>query len=126
MAASGFSYIFNSLYHGGNRRRSSISVVFISFWVWLISYKILKKKYFDLVFWIVAVASAVVFAVSHFPSIMYLIRVESIQALPEILIVELLVMNGIVSLFAAYYLRRYGFLVAVGIHFWTNVVWHVL
>ncbi|GAH57810.1 unnamed protein product, partial [marine sediment metagenome] len=37
-----------------------------------------------------------------------------------------ILLNGVVSLFAAYYFRKYGFLAAVGIHFWTDVVWHVV
>jgi hypothetical protein len=39
---------------------------------------------------------------------------------------EIILLNGIVSIFAAYYFRKFGFLAPVGIHFWTDVVWHVI
>jgi len=35
-------------------------------------------------------------------------------------------LNGLMSIFAAYYFRKYGFLAPVGIHFWADIVWHVL
>ena len=38
----------------------------------------------------------------------------------------IVLLNSIVSLFAAYYLRKSGFLAPVGIHFWTDIVWHVV
>ena len=35
-------------------------------------------------------------------------------------------MNGSLSVVAASFMRRWGILAAVGVHFWTDVVWHVL
>jgi hypothetical protein len=35
-------------------------------------------------------------------------------------------LNWVISIFAAYYFRKYGFLAAVGIHFWTDIIWHVI
>ena len=99
---------------------------FISFWVWLISYIILKKRWQNQVFWIVTFFSALTFALGHFPSVMILFGLNTIQEIPFVLISEIILLNGIVSLFAAYYFRKYGFLAAVGIHFWTDVVWHVI
>ncbi len=42
------------------------------------------------------------------------------------LLVEIFVLNGILSLFAAWGLRRSGLLAAVGMHFWCDVVMHVV
>jgi hypothetical protein len=39
---------------------------------------------------------------------------------------EIVLLNGMLGMFAAYGLGKHGFLAAVGIHFWTNIVWHVL
>ncbi len=99
---------------------------FISFWVWLISFVLLKKRHQSTVFWIVAVVSALAFAAGHFPSVMILVNAKSIADLPSALIVEIFLLNGLVSLPAAYYLRRAGFLAAVSVHFWTDAVWHVV
>lgn len=99
---------------------------FISFWVWLVSSLLLKGRWQPQIFWIVAVISALAFAVAHLPSVMFLLGVESMQAIPPPLLVEITLLNGSLSLFAAHYFKIYGFLAAVGIHFWADVVWHVI
>ncbi len=98
---------------------------FISVWVWLISHVLLKKKWQPQIFWVVAVVSGIAFAAAHLPSVMFVVGIKSINNLPLALIVELLIINGTLSLFAAHYFRKYGFLAAVGIHFWADIVWHV-
>jgi hypothetical protein len=99
---------------------------FIPFWIWLISYVILKKKWQNPVFWIVATVSALAFAFGHIPSVMVLFEWKTIGEIPFALMSEIILLNSVVSIFAAYYFRRFGFLAPVGIHFWTDVVWHVL
>jgi hypothetical protein len=99
---------------------------FVSFWVWLISYIILKKRWQEQVFWIVAIFSALAFAFGHLPSVMMAFGVNQINEIPLVLMLEIILLNGVLSIFAAYYFRKYGFLAAVGIHFWTDVVWHVI
>lgn len=99
---------------------------FISFWVWLISYAILKRRWQNQIFWIIAVFSALAFALGHIPSVMVLFGLNSVSEIPFALMTEIILLNGVVSLFAAYYFRKFGFLAPVGIHFWTDVVWHVI
>jgi membrane protease YdiL (CAAX protease family) len=99
---------------------------FIPFWVWLISYVILKKRWQNQIFWLVAVFSALAFAFGHFPSVMILFGLNNINEIPLALMSEVILLNGVLSLFAAYYFRKFGFLAAVGIHFWTDGVWHVV
>ncbi len=99
---------------------------FISFWVWLISYVILKKRWQNQVFWIVTIFSALAFTVGHTPSVMILLGLNTVNEIPLALMSEIILLNGVLSLFAAYYFRKFGFLTAVGIHFWTDVIWHVV
>lgn len=99
---------------------------FISFWVWLISYVILKKRWQNQVFWVVTLFSALAFALGHFPSVMILFDLNTIQEIPFALTSEIILLNGVISIFAAYYFRKYGFLAAVGIHFWTDIIWHAV
>ncbi|OGS22018.1 MAG: hypothetical protein A2252_05935 [Elusimicrobia bacterium RIFOXYA2_FULL_39_19] len=99
---------------------------FVSFWVWLISGVFLKNRFQDEIFWGVSAVSAAFFAVSHFPVMMVLYDFKSISEIPQILMVEIILLNGLLSLFTAYYFRKYGYLAAVGIHFWADIVWHVL
>ncbi len=99
---------------------------FISFWVWLISFIILKNRWQNKVFWVVTFFSALAFALGHFPSIMILFDLNTIQEIPFALISEIILLNGVISIFTAYYLRKYGFLAAVGIHFWADIIWHAI
>lgn len=99
---------------------------FISFWVWLVSYVILKGRWQSQIFWIVAVFSALAFALGHVPSVVLLLGLKTVNQIPPALMGEMLLLNGVLSLFAAYYFRKFGFLAAVGIHFWTDVIWHVI
>jgi membrane protease YdiL (CAAX protease family) len=99
---------------------------FISFWVWLASSLFLKGRGQTPIFWVVAALSALLFAFGHLPSVMFIYGFESIQAVPPGLLIELVILNGSLSLLAAHYFRIYGFLAAVSIHFWVDAVWHVV
>ncbi len=99
---------------------------FISFWVWLISAVLLKGRWQTPIFWFVAVWAALAFAAGHLPALMFLLGLQQITAIPRLLLGEILLLNGLVSLLAAFYFRKYGFLAAVGLHFWTDIVWHVI
>ena len=91
---------------------------FISFWVWLIAYVLMKKRYLNSVFWIVSILSAIIFTIMHIPSIFTVYGLNTINKIPTILLIELFILKGSLSLFAAYNFRKYGFLTAVGIYFW--------
>jgi len=99
---------------------------FISFWFWLVFYIILKKKFLKQGFWIIAFVSAIVFALGHVPSVLLILGLDSIKDISNALMAEIILLNGILSLFAAYYFRKYGILAAMGIHFWTDIIWHVI
>jgi hypothetical protein len=60
------------------------------------------------------------------PSLMIILGVSSPGAFPPALLLETFILNGLISFFAAYYFKKFGFLAPVGIHFWTDIVWHTL
>ena len=99
---------------------------FISLWVWLVSRVIMGGRWQNQLFWIVTVFSALAFAFGHLPALMILFDLKTVSEIPPVLLAEIVLLNGILSLFAAYYFRKYGFLAPVGIHFWADVVWHVI
>jgi hypothetical protein len=99
---------------------------FISLWTWLVGKLILRGRWLSTVYWVVTVLSALAFAAGHLPSLMIILGVNSPAQLEPMLLLEILLLNGIISLLAAYYFKKYGFLAPVGIHFWTDIVWHTL
>jgi hypothetical protein len=98
---------------------------FVAFWVWLIHKVVLGGRGLEPVFWVVTLLSALAFALGHLPAGMMMLGLETVSEIPAAILAEVLVLNGVLSVFAAYYLRRFGFLAAVGLHFWTDIVWHV-
>lgn len=57
---------------------------------------------------------------------MMLLGVSNPAELPAFLLVELFLLNGIVGLVAGERYMKDGLIAAVGVHFWTDIVWHVL
>jgi hypothetical protein len=99
---------------------------FISFWTWLVSRVILHNRWRTQVYWVISFVSAIVFGLGHLPSIMFIFGWTSMAQVPPMLLVEMILLNGILSIFAAYYFKKYGFLAPVGIHFWADILWHVI
>ncbi len=99
---------------------------FISFWTWLISRIILRGRGFTPVYWIFSVFSAVAFGIAHLPSIMYLYHWTSMSEVPSVLLAEMILLNGLIGLAAAYLFKKFGFLAPVGVHLWCDIVWHVI
>jgi hypothetical protein len=99
---------------------------FTSFWTWLVSCIILRGRWQTQVYWIVSILAAVAFGMGHLPSIMFLYGWTTMSQVPPMLLAEMILLNGILSLFAAHYFKKYGFLAPVGIHFWADIFWHAI
>jgi hypothetical protein len=99
---------------------------FVAFWTWLVGKVVLRGRGLNVVYWVAATFAALAFAASHLPSLMIILGVNDLTQLSSILLFEIFLLNGVMSIFAAYYFRKYGFLAPVGIHFWADMVWHVL
>ncbi len=99
---------------------------FIGFWLRLFSHVLFKKKFQNIFFWVIALLSALIFALGHLPSTLIALNLESVEQLPNAIFVEMLLLNGVLSILAAYYFKKYGFLAAVGIHLRADIVRHVV
>jgi hypothetical protein len=99
---------------------------FISFWTWLVGKLILRGRGLNVVYWVISTLSALAFAAGHFPALMIILGVNNPLEFSPVLLFQIFFLNGLISLFAAYYFKKHGFLAAVGIHFWTDVVWHII
>lgn len=76
--------------------------------------------------WLANLVAALVFGASHLPAAMMLTGVASPAALPPVLLAEIFLLNGVVGLVAGAAYIRNGLVAASGIHFWCDVVWHVV
>jgi membrane protease YdiL (CAAX protease family) len=96
---------------------------------WLLSRIVRGALGREIVFWLVATAAGLAFAASHLPGLLLLLgdgRVAPLNAVPIVLAGQLLILNVALSLVSAQLLRRFGPLAAIGVHFWADLVWHVI
>jgi hypothetical protein len=80
----------------------------------------------DTIFWIANLIGALTFAASHLGTAMILAGVSSPAALHPVMLAEMMVLNGLLGLVAGWVFRRDGLLAAAGVHFWADIIWHVL
>ncbi|TFH33951.1 MAG: CPBP family intramembrane metalloprotease [Dehalococcoidia bacterium] len=99
---------------------------FIPFLVWLISSVALKGAQKNAVFLVATFFSATFFAASHIPSVMIMMGNPSFAAIPTALLTEIFMLNGLLSIVAAHFLRTRGYLAAVTVHTSADIVWHVI
>jgi membrane protease YdiL (CAAX protease family) len=76
--------------------------------------------------WAANVIAALIFGAGHLGSVMVLTGAASVAELPGTLLVEIFLLNGVVGLAAGESFRRNGLLAAAGVHFWTDIVWHMI
>jgi hypothetical protein len=101
----------------------------LSLWAWLLTALLRWLKRPDLrpaALWAANAMAALAFAAGHLGSAMMLAGVSTPLALPAVELVELVLLNGGLGLLAGRAFLRYGLLAASGIHFWADIVWHVL
>lgn len=76
--------------------------------------------------WIANVIAALAFGASHLGTALVLTGAASIAELNPVLIVEIFLLNGIIGLVAGQRYMKDGLVAAGGVHFWTDVVFHVM
>jgi membrane protease YdiL (CAAX protease family) len=76
--------------------------------------------------WIANVIAALAFAASHLGTLLVLTHASSIADLNPLLIAEIFILNTVVGLVAGERYMKDGLVAAMGVHFWTDVVFHVL
>ena len=76
--------------------------------------------------WIGNVIAALAFSASHLPAAMFLLNVASPASFPPLILLELVLLNSLMGLVAGERYMRDGLVAAMGVHFWADVVWHVI
>jgi hypothetical protein len=98
----------------------------LGLWAFLFNLVLRRWSATGVALWIGNVLAALAFGASHLPSQMILLNVKSPAQLPPLMLGELFLLNGIMGIAAGIYYRRDGLVAASGIHFWADVVWHVI
>jgi membrane protease YdiL (CAAX protease family) len=98
----------------------------LGLWAFLLNLILRRWKATRVALWIGNVIAALAFAAGHLPTVMIMLHVTTPEALPPIILVEMLVLNGVIGLVCGARYMRDGLVAAAGIHFWADVVWHVI
>jgi membrane protease YdiL (CAAX protease family) len=75
--------------------------------------------------WIANVIAALAFGAGHLGSLLFLTGASSLAELSSVLLVEVFLLNGLIGLVAGERYMKDGLVAAAGVHFWTDVVFHV-
>lgn len=76
--------------------------------------------------WLANVIAALAFGAGHLGTILFLTHASSLDELSPVLLIEVFLLNGIIGLIAGQRYMKDGLVAAAGVHFWTDMVFHVL
>ena len=95
-------------------------------WSFILNWLLKRFKGRAAALWIANVIAAVAFAASHLASAFILTGATSIAELSPILLLEGLLLNGVIGIIAGQRYMKDGLVAAAGVHFWTDIVFHVI
>jgi len=96
----------------------------LSLWALLLNLFLRRWQATRLALGIANLIAALAFAAGHLPGVILMLGVE--VAYQPMVLAELFLLNGLVGLVAGERFIRDGLVAAVGVHFWADIVWHVL
>lgn len=98
----------------------------LSLWAYLLGLIFRRPEFGRFKRWAAISFAALAFAAVHLPSTMFLLGARTLSEIPAALLAEVLFLNTALGLVAGERYVRVGYLAAVGVHFWTDIVWHVI
>jgi membrane protease YdiL (CAAX protease family) len=76
--------------------------------------------------WIANLIAALAFGAGHLPALFFLAGASSPADLNPVLLAEIFLLNGVIGLVAGQRYMKDGLVAAAGVHFWTDVAFHVV
>ncbi len=98
----------------------------LGLWAFLLSLALKRWNARRGALWAGNVIAALAFGPAHLPATMVALGVATPAELPSIAIAEVLVLSSIVGIVVGERYIKEGLIAAVGVHFWADVVWHIL
>jgi membrane protease YdiL (CAAX protease family) len=95
-------------------------------WAFVLNWLFKRFQGRTLALWIANVIAALAFGAGHFSTILLMTGAKSLAELNPMLIVEVFLLNGVIGLLAGWRYMKDGLVAASGVHFWTDVAFHVI
>ena len=99
---------------------------FFGLWGFILNWAFKRFNGRTAALWAANIIAALGFAGSHLGTVIVLTGATSPAELSPVLIAEIFLLNGIIGLVAGERYMKDGLVAASGVHFWTDVFWHVL
>lgn len=106
------------------------------FWSLILTWLLKRLNGRTAALWIANIIAALAFGAGHLASLAMVANAVATDAAGNMtflfdqinpaLIVEAFLLNGVIGLIAGWRYMRDGFVAAAGVHFWTDIFWHVL
>ena len=95
-------------------------------WAFILNWLLRRFNGRTAAFWSANIFAALAFSAAHLGTVVILTGASSISDLSPVLIAEIFLINGLVGLVAGQRYMKDGLIAASGVHFWADMVWHVL
>lgn len=98
----------------------------MSLWAFLLKLVLRSGNGRTAALWIGNVIAALAFSASHLPATMLLLNATSVAQIPASTLIELFLLNSLLGVVAGWKFMRDGLVTAMGVHFWADILWHVI
>lgn len=98
----------------------------LGLWAFLADLVLRRWRTTQSALWFGNVIAALAFSAAHLPSAMAILGIDTPSAIPASILLELFVLNSLLGLVAGERYMRQGLVAAMGVHFWADIVWHVI
>lgn len=95
-------------------------------WAFLFNLLLRRWKGKRAALWVGNVIAALAFSAGHLPAVMVVFGATTPAELPMWVLAEGFLLNSLVALVAGERYMKEGLVAAMGVHFWTDIVWHVI
>lgn len=95
-------------------------------WAFVVNWLLKRWPGRTTAFWIANVIAALLFGAGQLGTIMILTHAASPADIHPVMLVEMFLLNGIIGLVAGQRYMKDGLVAAVGVHFWCDIVFHVV
>lgn len=98
----------------------------LGLWAFLLNLLLRRWQATKVALWAANIIAALAFSAGHLPAVMLLLGLTSLSQIPTLALAEIGLLNSLIALVAGERYMRDGLVAAVGVHFWADIVWHVI
>jgi membrane protease YdiL (CAAX protease family) len=95
-------------------------------WGFILNWLLKRFNARTVALWLANIIAALAFAAGHLGTALVMTGASTVAELNPILLTEVFILNGLVGIVAGERYMKDGLVAAAGVHFWTDIVFHVI